>query len=185
MKFFLSVFILCTLLFIRTEAHAGTRWQLVEADSSLSFLVSIGGSETAGIFQDWSATISYDPDTKEHAHIVVEVNIGSVSIDAPQASSLVGAAQWLGARGYPTARFVGHGFSIADDQTLTMQGMLSLKGIDVPITLVGSIEIEGGTAHAEFETTLSRSAFGVGDENPAVADPVTVRARLTAIRVAD
>ncbi|MFA3918391.1 hypothetical protein [Ruegeria hyattellae] len=41
--------------------------------------------------------------------------------------------------------------------------MPSLWGSDVPVKLTGSIDINGETARAEFETTLSRALFGIGE----------------------
>jgi len=166
------------------NVQAGTFWQVVERDSSLSFSVSIGGSNTVGHFENWSAAITYDPGTLESAYITAEIEIASVEIDSPKATSLIGTSRWLDSAGYPAARFVANGFSVLKDEIFTLPGMLTLKGVDVPVTLVGTLEIDGDIARADFEISLSRRAFGIGEDIPAVSDLVVVMVKLSAIRTA-
>ena len=169
-------------LFIGFQAQAETQWTVDQTESALSFEVTIGGSATNGSFEDWSAEITFDPARPEAAQVGVEVNVSSVIIDAPQAQPLISTPQWLDASGYPVARFVGRGFEEAEEGALSLPGMLSLKGIDVPVELLGTINITGDIAVANFATTLDRSLFSIGDDNPAVADAIEVRITLIAMR---
>lgn len=185
MKIILRNLVLFGLIFVVSNAKADTRWQVVEMDSSLSFSISIGGSITVGQFENWSAVIVYDPGTPESAYITAEIEIASAEIDSPKAANLIRTSRWLDSAGFPTARFVANGFSVLEDETLTLPGMLTLKGVDVPVTLVGTLKIDGNIARADFELALSREAFGIGEDVPAVSDLVVVMITLSAIRTTE
>lgn len=166
-------------------ALAGTAWQVDYANSTLTFLVSIGGVSTSGEFSDWHATIHYDPVTPDTADVTVGINMGSVAIVSPQAAPLLTTGPWLDITGHPSARFIGKGFVVNNDQSLQLPGQLSLKGVDMPTTMTGTIDVDEATAHAQFEASLSRSVFEIGDDTPAVSNSVTVFADLKATRLAN
>lgn len=166
-----------------SSAKAESRWEVIQSESTLEFTVDIGGSQASGMFGNWSAEIIFGPDAMADASVTVDVDISSVVIENPQATSLIESAQWLDTNGHPQARLVGVGFDTRPNGTLTLPSMLTLKGVDVPINLVGTIEIKGTDAFAVFTTSLSRDIFAIGDDNPAVADLVTVTAKIAANRI--
>ncbi len=60
MKWF---YLLTTMFFCLStlSVRAETTWDVIAMDSRLSFTLQIGGSDTAGHFENWSADIIYDP----------------------------------------------------------------------------------------------------------------------------
>jgi len=131
-------------------AQATDLWQLVDAESSLSFALDIGGAKVTGGFKTWTAKIKYDPINLEDASVQVVIDIASVHIDNAQASPLISTPTWLGTDVYPTARFNGLGFTANDNGILAMDGTLVLKGVDELVTTVGQITINGDVATARF-----------------------------------
>lgn len=163
-------------------SHADTAWDIVAVDSRLSFSLQIGGSETTGYFETWSADITYDPETPENASVGVIIDVSSARIDNAQAEPLLTSAAWLGAQAFPMSAFAGEGLQADPDGRLTMTGELTLKGTTLPATLLGSIDINADTATAVFQTDISRAAFFIGSTNPAVSAIVQVTATITAER---
>jgi cytochrome b561 len=176
---------LCALLVAANAsiAQAETRWEFNPSESTLEFVVDIAGSQTLGMFANWSAEIIFDPDALADASVTVDVDIASVMIANSQAASLIETGQWLDTEAHSEARLVGLGFNAGQNGTLVLPSMLTLKGVDVPVDLIGTIEIEDTAAFAVFTTSLSREIFAIGDDTPAVADLVTVTATVTANRI--
>lgn len=167
---------------VAMPTNAQTTWDVIVTDSRLSFTLQIGGSDTTGHFETWSADINYDPEILESARVSVTIDISSAQIDNDQAGPLLTSATWLGAQAYPASFFTGEGMKTDHDGRLSMTGELALKGTTLPVTLLGTIDIDDDTALAVFQTDLPRAAFSIGDTNPAVSAVVQVTAQITAER---
>ena len=162
--------------------YADTTWNVIAMDSELSFTLQIGGSDTAGRFDTWSAEIIYDPETPESARVFVTIDISSAQIKNDQAGPLLTSATWLGAQAFPTSTFNGEGMAFGPDGHLAMTGDLTLKGTTLSVTLIGTIDIDQDSARAVFQTDLPRAAFSIGDTNPAISALVQVTAQISAER---
>lgn len=171
--------------FCALPAHADSAWDIVASDSRLSFTLQIGGTDTTGYFESWSADIIYDPETPENARVAVIIDVSSARIDNDQAGPLLTSATWLGAQAFPVSSFTGEGIGADPDGRMSMTGELALKGTTLPVTLLGSIDIEADTATAVFEADLPRAAFAIGDANPAVSAIVQITAQITADRASE
>ena len=163
--------------------QADDLWQVIDAESSLAFELDIGGARATGGFDTWMAEIQYDPTRIEEANVQVAIDIASAHIDNLQAMSLMSSPAWFGTDAHPRATFSGSGFTESDADILAMDGKLTLKGVEEPITLVGQITIADDVALAQFQFDLIRSDFGIGDANPAVSTSIVVIANITAERV--
>ena len=122
-----------------------------------------------------------------------EVTIETASLSGVSATSLDGALR--GERGFnlaafPTARFVSDGFTFDGDKVQTVPGTLTLLGKSLPVTLqakhfncYANPMLQGReTCGGDFETTISRSAFGVNIAPPAGGDDVRLLIEVEAIR---
>ncbi|MEE2809429.1 MAG: YceI family protein [Pseudomonadota bacterium] len=165
-------------------AAADTTWKVDHDQSALSFAVEIGGTEAVGAFGRWDADITFDPTAPELGTVVVSIDIASVRIDDDRAQAIADPA-WLGAADHPTARFASTAFDLASDGTLTVPGTLTLKGIDLPLTLTGTLSVENSTARADLSSTIDRTSHDIGVGQNTVAPDVAVTATLLAHCVAD
>lgn len=181
----LSAFIISILLFFTSHANSQTKWEVIDAKSNLSFSVNISGSEVGGTFEKWSAKIFYNPEDIKQAKIIVNIDMNSVTISNLQVFSLIKTAEWLNVDDYSNARFIGNGFNFTADKMLSMQGMLSLKGVDIPVHLIGDIALENDMATASFTTTLQRNNYKIGNNNPAVMNDVIVKAKISASKISN
>ncbi|WP_341367560.1 YceI family protein [Yoonia sp. BS5-3] len=168
---------------LASSAAAQTTWAVDHDSSALSFGIEIGGAEAFGRFDGWSAEIIYDEQAPQDAQVAVTIDMTTARIDNAQAAQALLSPTWLDVSGFPEARFDGSGFASIQDGDLKMDGDLALKGVTMLVPLVGQITIDGTTASARFEATLTRSEFGVGDANPAIAPTVNIVATVNALKI--
>lgn len=165
-------------------AAAEMTWTVDHDQSALSFAVEIGGTEAVGVFGQWDADITFDPTAPEIATVVVSIDIASVRIDDDRAQAIADAA-WLGAADHQTARFTSTTFELESDGTLTVPGTLTLKGIDMPLTLTGTLSVENCIARADLSSSIDRTSHDIGVGQNAVAPDVSITATLLAHCAAD
>ena len=159
---------------------AETRWIVDHAASALGFSVPIGGRDSEGSFENWQATIDFDPQNPGAGQVNVTVDIASVTIDAPQAAAAIAAPDWLGVIAHPQASFHARGLVWKPSGDLTVPGTLTLKGVTADLVLSGTLTITDGQAVAALRGTIPRAAFGVGTPDPAVGPEVQINVLLHA-----
>lgn len=177
--------VLAMLLALPGVAEAQTEWVVEPADSTLTFSLTIGGAEATGGFSDWSAEIAFDPETLDSGTVEVLVDTASVFIDTAQARGVIAGPDWLAVGVHPQARFSVEGFDWSADGELALDGTLTLLGVAYPLTLTGHLHISGQFAVATVSGTIDRLTHGLGGENPAVSQGITVTADLRAVRDQD
>jgi polyisoprenoid-binding protein YceI len=160
-------------------ATAQTAWIVDHDQSDLSFSVQIGRTEAVGAFDRWDADITFDSATPELNAVAVSIDIESARIDDDRAQAIADPA-WLGTAEHPTARFTSDTFNLTPGGDLTVPGTLSLKGIDMPLTLTGMLLVEACTAQANLSGMIDRASYDIGVGQNAVAPDVTITATLLA-----
>lgn len=157
--------------------------QTVEpAASELVFVTKQMGVPVEGRFQRWSAQVALDPRRPEAGHVVLRIQMDSVSFAAPEVTAEAQRAVWLDTAKYPQALFESSGIRAAGDGRYELSGRLTLKGetrdIVVPVTLTR--RGASGTAAGQF--IVKRSDYGIGDgewtDASLVAHEVVVRFRI-------
>lgn len=159
-------------------AAAPSDWAVTQGD--LGITVRQMGAEVAGGFSDWTAAITFDPDTGT-GEVVVTVAVSSLSLGSVTRQAL--AADFFDAGTYATATFTGAISPGGEDHVAV--GTLDLRGVTLPLTLPFSLSLDGPTARAEGRVTLDRRDFGMGAAFPdetSVGFAVDVTFALTAVR---
>ena len=136
-------------------------WIVDHAQSSLGFSVVNSGIEMVGQFTRWSADIDLDPDEIDDAEISVAVDLTSVSTGNGQADDTLVTADWFDAGAADTARFESETIRI-QGESYVADGVLDLRGAEVPVSLVFDLVIDGESARAEGAVMLNRMDFGIG-----------------------
>ncbi len=174
------VFALC--LWSAAPATAQDSWVVDHTESTLAFLVNIGGAEARGAFDAWEAEIHFDPTMPEAGQVAVTVAMPSVTIDNAQARAALAQAAWLATEVHPAATFEAAGFDMQDADRFSLTGTLRLKGVEMPLTLSGTLTIDGDHAEANVTTSIARLDHGVGTADPSVGLAVAIEVRLLAHR---
>lgn len=166
-----------------TEAASGWKVQ----DGTLGISVQQLGSTVTGAFGEWTAAIEFSeiPTEGRHGSLKAVIAISSLTLGSITAQAL--SADFLNASAYPTAIFSAGLLSHGTEGAYVADGVLSLKGMEIPVQLPFILQIEGDTATATGTTILRRLDFGIGTAYPDastlgldVAVEVTLRATRTA-----
>lgn len=156
-------------------------WQ-VDA-GTLEITVTQFGNTVTGTFADWTAAISFDEDVTSDplGDVTTTVSIPSLTLGSVTDQAM--GADFFDVSNHPTAVFTGQ---IKPGQDgYVADGTLTLKGVEVPLSLPFSLVINGDKAEMDGSLTLNRMDFGVGTnmaDESSLAFGVEVVIRLSATR---
>jgi polyisoprenoid-binding protein YceI len=168
-----------------TEAPAGA-YKLDKYHASLVFKVDhIGYSAYTGSFDDFDATLVFDPKAPEKMRVEATIDVGSLDIPTPPDGFLdeMKSAAWLDAVAFPTMTFRSTGVALTGPNTARVDGELDFRGVKAPVAFDATFN--GGyagfppydpNARIGFsgKGALKRSVFGVLIGIPTPEAPVGV-----------
>lgn len=159
----------------------GGKYALDKDHATLLWKVNhLGFSTFIGRFNDFDATLDFDPENVESSSLEVIVNTSSLDVNNPEFAVDLRGPDWFNAESFPQAVFRTTSFVEAvDEDTFVYQGDLTLLETTAPVTL--TVNFHGGgrnfltrryTMGFSANTTFKRSdfgldnmvAFGVGDD---------------------
>lgn len=144
-------------------AQAVSDWQVI--DGRLAFSVRQMGSEVQGGFEDWTAAITFDPDSGT-GRVDVAINMDSVTIGT--VTQQAKGADFFDVDAHPVARFQGE--IRPEGSAHLAEGVLELRGASMPVSLPFDLQIDpDGVARMQGATVLDRRDWqigqGYGDES--------------------
>ncbi len=162
-------------------AQVESDWQV--QDGTLGLSIRQFGQEVTGSFDSWTADITFDdsPGEGPKGAVQVQIAIGSVTLGSV-------TAQALGPDYFDVERFATAVFAAPLVKTAAgylAEGVLTLRGVEVPVSLPFDLVIDGPRADMSGTLTLDRRTFGIGDN---MTDPgqlgfdVEINVSLTALR---
>lgn len=163
-------------------AEVSSEW--VVQEGKINITVKQLGSEVQGSFSDWTATINFDETSDSnglHGDVEVIISIPSLTLGSVTGQAL--GADFLSSEQFSTATFKAPINSNGEE--FEANGVLSIKGIDVPVNLPFTLEINRNTAKMSGQITLDRTDFNIGTQYPdesSLGFDVQVDVSLTAIR---
>ena len=163
------------------ELPAGT-YRLDPEHATLLFKIDhLGFSQLVGRFDQFEATLDFDPENPAASRLSATIDPASIDFDLPKFEEDLRGPDWFDVGRFPEARFDSREIVVTGDDTGRIIGDLSLHGVTRPVTL--EVTFNGGgdslltgryTLGFAAEGTLSRSDFGLGAYTPAVGDAVTL-----------
>lgn len=170
---------------VETEAPAGA-YRLDKYHASLVFKVNhIGYSNYTGSFDNFDATLAFDPKAPEKMAVTATIDVGSLDIPAPPEGFLdeLKGSSWLDAAEFPQMKFRSTKVTLTGPDTARVDGELELRGLAAPVAM--DVTFNGGyagfppydpNARIGFSAhgALKRSAFGVVIGIPSAENPVGV-----------
>jgi len=155
----------------QTPASNAPAWAVDYEKSAIIFRSGYMDQPFEGRFTKWTAQIQLDtaapanPDKPVDGYIRVVIPMSSAQTGEPYYDENVGQGDWFDVAKHPEAVFEVTGGVFKDSDTqYEATGVLKLKGVDHPVRLPFTLQINGQTATAHGETTLKRLALGVGAE---------------------
>jgi polyisoprenoid-binding protein YceI len=156
----------------------GTRYILNKQHTKIGF--SIGHmvvSSTDGIFTAFDGKLLFNPQSPEKSGVSVAVSTASIDTDEKARDEHLRTADFFDVEKYPTATFQSTGIKLKSDNAGEVTGILTIHGIQKPVTFDVSLHRQGGNADTlEFNATatLLRSDFGMTGYRAMVGNEVTL-----------
>lgn len=150
---------------------------------TLGLSITQFGSDVAGSFEDWTASITYAEQELpgSHGSVRAVIAIGSLTLGSVTGQAL--GPDFFDASTHPTAEFAAELMYQADGYTA--EGTLSIRGNAIPLVMPFDLKIDGNTAQMTGRLELDRRDFGIGDNMPdesSLAFRVTINIDLVAMR---
>ena len=140
---------------------AAADWKMDPGGSKLEFVATFEKTPAPGVFKEFDARLSFDPEKPAGGALHVTVKVTSADMGIADVNKEIRNRDWFDYAGFPQAEF--HSTELrADGKRYIARGTLTLKGVkqavEVPFTWAPS----GDGATMEGELTLKRSDFGIG-----------------------
>ncbi len=157
-------------------------WAVDPARSALNFSGSYQGEKFEGRLKRFDARIDYDPADLARAKFDVTVNIGSIDTANAERDQALPGADFFDTAKFPQAHFVTTTFRKTANGAVLADGMLSLRGVSKPVTLLVQFAPSGAGATLDVSTALKRLDFGIGRgdwaDTTMIGNEVTVHGHL-------
>jgi polyisoprenoid-binding protein YceI len=165
-----------------TTVAAAETYHVEKTHVDLLFSINHAGfTEKHGSFRDLDATLQYDADHPENSQVTVTVNMDSLDTAFPARDKDVKGERFLDVAKYPQMRFVSTKVTREADQTLRVDGQLTLHGVTKALTLHAKLNKAAPNPFDKRPTlgfsatgSLKRSDYGITTYIPVIGDVVTV-----------
>lgn len=164
-------------------APASGNWQVTQGNLRLS--VQQMGQAIGGQFDRWQADITFDETAAPEQMGAVEVRIETGSLQLGSVSDAAKGDDFFAAAAFPEAIFRAQIKRAPQGAGYLAEGTLSLRGIDLPLTLPFDLVMSPDQAQMTGALRLDRRDFGMGaqySDESTVGFGVEVQIDLTATR---
>jgi len=168
---------------VAAGAAGASEWQLVQDSSNVRFIGVQEGSAFRGRFENFTATIDFDPDNPTAGKIVGVVRMDSADTGDAERDATLLEEDWFNPDNYPESRFESERIEVLDDGTFAAHGQLTLVGVSQPVTMPFEFEVTDATAYFSGSFDIKRLDFGVGwDATNWIDDDVGVQVELELLK---
>ncbi len=161
-------------------------YDIVTDRSDIGFTYQFGPDTIQGQFPDYSSVISIDFDKASNSQVEVTLNTQTTKAGFLFATQAVRSKKILHANKYPTIEFVSQSVK-ADGAKAVIKGMVTVRGITKPLTLMAQLLRDPGTKASERDDLriritgdINRHDFGASGYPSYVSDilAITIDARI-------
>lgn len=158
---------------------AATTWTVVTDASTIGFSGAHAGRPFDGRFTQWQADITFDPENLDAASAVVRVDLTSASTGDRTYDKTLPSKDWFQTDTSATATFETQTFRKTGGSTFEADGPLTLRQIEVPVTLAFTFEEVDGTATIKGSAKLKRLDWQIGEKSDAAGSWVSLDIPIT------
>lgn len=187
----MKTFALATLaLAATTLAHAeATTYAIDPSHTFVTWEAKHMGTSTArGRFDKKEGTVTIDPAAKS-GKASITIDIASITTGVPPLDTHLKGKDFFNAGETPTAKFEGDKFTFDGDKVTAVSGNLTMLGKTLPVTLKGTgfncyenPMLKRQACGGDFETTITRSQWGMGYGTKFVSDDIRLLIQVEAIK---
>lgn len=163
--------------------QASGHYTLDRNHASLTFTINhLGYSYTVGRFNVFDATLDLDATTLGKSHLKATVTPASVDMNNEKLESELVSPGYFNTAEFPEALFVSKKIMRTGENTGTLEGDLTFRGITKPLTFTVTFNQASINPYTSRYTigfsaqgTMERSAWGMDILTPHISDTVTLR----------
>ncbi|MEO0912636.1 MAG: YceI family protein [Pseudomonadota bacterium] len=181
---------LATALAMAPLAGLAAPWTVDKSHTQITFTVDhLGFSDTNGIFREFDAEVSFDPENIEATEVTFTIDASSIDTFWEARDNHVKNADFLNTSEHPNITFTSTAVEQTGDDTATVTGDLTILGVTQPVTFDAQLNKLGPNPFnpdlqvAGFTLTgeIDRTEFGMGFGAPAIGTviPVTVNLEMS------
>ncbi|QPF72047.1 YceI family protein [Roseateles sp. DAIF2] len=156
--------------------------QLQPAQSELNFTSRQMGVPVDGRFKRFDAQLNFDPKKPEAGKVGFTIDLGSVSLPAPELDVELAKPAWFDSKKLPQAQFQSTAIKATGPGRYDIAGKLTIKGQSRDITVPVTLAQAGGLSTATGGFVLKRLEYKIGDgewsDTSMVANDVQVKFKL-------
>ena len=175
----LSFFFACAL------AAPATATEKLKIDASYGTIdFAIGTSKifrTTGYFMDWKGTVKVDDTDMPGSSVEVIVNTNSIQMTDTQQTTMLKDGDFFDVERFPEMTFQSRKIERIGENSLRVEGDVTLRGITRPMTLAVTVsdrrpDAPAGAPYARFQGfgTIKRSDFGMTKFVGMIGDTVEI-----------
>lgn len=175
---------------IAAPAFAAPELYTVDPKHTLpSFEVNhLGFSTQRGRFNSSSGKITLDRAAKQ-LDVDIIIDVKSVDTGVEKLEQHLKEEDFFFVEKYPTITFKSTGAKFDGDKPVSVDGLLTMRGVTKPVTLAvtsfkcgPNVPAKKDGCGADAETTVKRSDFGISYALPAVGDEVKLKINIEALK---
>lgn len=176
---------LATTLAFTPLAAISAPWTVDKSHTQITFSVAhLGFSNTHGIFREFEADVSFDPEAIEATEVTFTIDASSIDTFWEARDTHVRNADFLNVAEHPSITFASTSVEKTGDDTATVTGDLTILGVTKPVSFAAKLNKLGPNPFnpdlqvAGFTLTgeVDRTEFGMGFGAPAIGAviPITI-----------
>lgn len=162
-------------------------WVVDRSQSILQFRAEHNGDKFTGDLGMFDAAVKLDLENPEGGEIHAVIDLSTIDAKDDDRNANLPSKAWFDVKSFPLATYSAREITGSRASGYTAKGLLSIKGVERPVTLTFSVEAEGDKAVASGTARFSRADFNVGtgsdfETEEWVKFPIEVLVNITATR---
>jgi polyisoprenoid-binding protein YceI len=161
-------------------------WPVSQQDSKVEFVgAKLTGKHNGG-FDKISGTVQMTGSSIESALVKIDIDMKSMTADAPKLTGHLKSADFFDVEKFPTAAFISTSIKPAAGVGLyTIVGNLTMKGVAKAVTFPATIKLTGNAIDAKAEFAINRKDWGIvypGMTDDLIKDDVLLKLTIRSTR---
>ena len=158
------------------------QYELDTRHSFLNFMVDhLGLSKIVGRFNEFDASLDFDPANPAALKLSGLISADSIDLNNPDLEETLQDDAWFNSALHPQISFESNQVSSVEESTLMIEGILSIRGTEQPVTVVATFN--GGadnlltrryTIGFSAQTRIARSSFGMDAFSEFIGDDIEI-----------
>ena len=185
--FFISIILIFGIISFAATRYAAISWNINKSHTSITFEAKHFFTSVPGAFEQYEATIYFDPENLEESSNDVQIDVTSINTKNARRDGHLQSEDFFQSDLYPHITFTSEKIVTIDNNNFEAHGKLSIKNVStdfiLPFTLLGIMDSprREDTLIAGFESEFSilRNDYNVGAgdwlSDAVVADEIKVK----------